>query len=175
MVAFSSAFPGKILPINLGPGQTMLAQKGAFMTAEKTVQFGIAFNRKLGAGLFGGEGFILQQFTGPGTLFASFDGELVEYTLGPNERLRVDTGHVGMFENTVRYDIEMVKGFKNILFGGEGLFFATLTGPGRVWLQTMPMQKLAGAIMQYMPRAESPSGSAGGGVSLGGVIDSLTR
>jgi uncharacterized protein (AIM24 family) len=86
MVAFSSAFPGKILPINLGPGQTMLAQKGAFMTAEKTVQFGIAFNRKLGAGLFGGEGFILQQFTGPGTLFASFDGELVEYTLGPNER-----------------------------------------------------------------------------------------
>ena len=170
LAAFSSDFPGKIIPINLGGGQTMIAQKGAFLTAEKSVQLSIAFNRKLGAGLFGGEGFVLQQFTGPGTFFAAFDGEIVEYTLAAGEKMKVDTGHVAMFESGVQYNIEMVKGFKNILFGGEGLFFATLTGPGRIWLQTMPMVKLAGAIAAYLPKSEAPNRSA-----VGGILDTLTR
>ncbi len=169
LIAFSNEFPGKIIPVNLAQGQSIIAQKESFLVAEKSVNFTISFRRKLGTGLFGGEGFILQKFDGPGTLFAAMDGEVVEYTLAPGERLKVDTGHVGMFEPTVNYDIEMVKGFKNILFGGEGLFFATLTGPGRVWLQTMPMAKLAAAIMPYLPHASS-SGSQGGGlnINLGG-------
>jgi uncharacterized protein (AIM24 family) len=139
----------------------MIAQKGSFLIAEKSVNLSIHFRKQLGAGLFGGEGFVLQKFDGPGTFFACFDGEIVEYTLAQGERLKVDTGHVAMFEPTVHYDIEMVKGFKNLLFGGEGLFFTTLTGPGRVWLQTMPMAKLAGAIRQYMPTSEGKTSSAG--------------
>jgi uncharacterized protein (TIGR00266 family) len=166
MIAFSSEFPGKIIPINLGQGQSLIAQKDTLLVAERTVGFNVTFRRKLGAGLFGGEGFILQKFDGPGTLFAALDGEVVEYTLGPGERLKVDTGHVGMFEPTVSYDVEMVKGFKNVIFGGEGLFFATLTGPGRVWLQTMPMSKLAGALMQFLPRAEG--NNQGLNINLGG-------
>ena len=120
------------------------------------------------AGLFGGEGFILQRFDGPGTFFAALDGEIVEYTLQQGQRLLVDTGHLAMFEPSVTYDIQVVKGIKNILFGGEGLFFVSLTGPGRVWLQTMPMSKLAGAIRQYMPKAEGSSGGSGLNINLGG-------
>ena len=173
MIAFSSDFPGKIVPINLAAGQAMIAQKGSFLVAEKSVNLSIHFRKQLGAGLFGGEGFVLQKFDGPGTFFACFDGEIVEYTLAQGERLKVDTGHVSMFEPTVHYDIEMVKGFKNLLFGGEGLFFTTLTGPGRVWLQTMPMSKLAGAIAQYMPMGESKTSSAGNVV--GDIFNSLTN
>ncbi len=154
LLAFSSEFPGKIVPVNLAQGQSMIAQKESVLVAEKSVNLTIAFQRKLGSGIFGGEGFILQKFDGPGTFFASFDGEIVEYTLNPGEVLKVDTGHVAMFEPTVSYDIEMIKGFANILFGGEGLFFAKLTGPGRVWLQTMPISKLAGALKPFFPQAE---------------------
>ena len=167
LIAFSSEFPGKIIPVNLAQGQSMIAQKDSFLTAEKSVNLTIAFQRKLGSGLFGGEGFVLEKFEGPGTFFATFDGEIVEYTLNAGERLKVDTGHVAMFEPTVRYDIEMVKGFSNILFGGEGLFFAVLTGPGRVWLQTLPMAKLAGAIKQFFPKAEGERES-GINIKLGG-------
>lgn len=169
LIAFSSDFPGKILPINLGQGQTMIAQRQSFLVAEKSVGLSIQFNRKLGSGLFGGEGFVLQKFEGPGTFFAAFDGEIVEYTLEAGQTFKVDTGHVAMMEPTVGFDIEMVKGFKNILFGGEGLFLAKLTGPGRVWLQTMPMSKLAGAIMQYLPKAEG-SGGSGLNVNLGNLL-----
>lgn len=157
LIAFSSEVPGKIIPVNLAQGQSLITQKDSFLTAEKSVNMTISFRRKLGTGLFGGEGFVLQKFDGPGTLFAALDGEVVEYTLTAGERLKVDTGHIAMFEPTVSYDIEMVKGFKNILFGGEGLFFATLTGPGRIWLQTMPLSKLAGAIMAYLPKTNSSS------------------
>ena len=166
LIAFSSEFPGKIIPVNLAQGQSLIAQKDTLLVAEKSVNMTVSFRRKLGTGLFGGEGFILQKFDGPGTLFAALDGEVVEYTLNPGERLKVDTGHVAMFEPTVSYDIEMVKGFKNILFGGEGLFFATLSGPGRIWLQTMPMAKLAGALMKFMPRAEG--NNQGLNINLGG-------
>lgn len=163
MITFSADFPGKIIPVHLGQGQSMIAQKDTLLVAEKSVNMSIALQRRLGAGLFGGEGFILQRFDGPGTFFASMDGEIVEYTLTPGQRLLVDTGHVAMFEPTVAYDIQVVKGIKNIFFGGEGLFFVSLTGPGRIWLQTMPMSKLAGAIRQYLPKAE---GSQERGINL---------
>ena len=155
MVAFASDFPGKIVPLDLAEGQQMIAQKQAFLCAEKTVGLDIQFRRKLGAGLFGGEGFVLQKLTGPGVAFVCLDGEVVEYTLVPNEVLKVDTGHVALYEPSVAFDIETVKGFSNILFGGEGLFLATLRGPGRVWLQTMPTINLAKAIIPYLPTPRS--------------------
>lgn len=154
-VAFASDFPGKIVPINLGRGQQMICQKTAFLCAEKTVELDIHFRKRLGAGLFGGEGFILQKLTGPGVAFVCLDGEIMEYTLGSNQVLKVDTGHIAMYEPTVAFDVEMLKGFSNIFFGGEGLFLATLKGPGRVWLQTMPTSNLAKAIMPYMPGKSS--------------------
>ena len=168
IVAFASEFPGKIVPLHLGPGQQVIAQKDAFMCAEKSVQIEMHFRRKLGAGFFGGEGFVLQRLTGPGVAFVELDGEIVEYTLEPDQVLKVDTGHVAMFEPTVQFDIEMVRGFKNILFGGEGLFLATLRGPGRVWLQTMPAMNLAKKLAQYLPR--STGSSSGSGIDLGTLL-----
>ena len=155
LIAFASDFPGKIVPIHLGPGQQMICQKTAFMCAEKTVTLDIHFRKRLGAGLFGGEGFILQKLTGPGVAFVALDGEIVEYTLGQNQLLKVDTGHVAMYEPTVNFDVEMVKGFTNLFFGGEGLFLANLTGPGRIWLQTMPTSNLARAIIPHLPKSSS--------------------
>jgi len=155
MVAFASDFPGKIVPINLDRGQQMICQKTAFLCAEKTVELDIHFRKRLGAGFFGGEGFILQKLTGPGVAFVCLDGEIMEYTLEANQVLKVDTGHIAMYEPTVSFDVEMVKGFSNIFFGGEGLFLATLVGPGRVWLQTMPTSNLAKAIRPYMPSKSS--------------------
>jgi len=170
IVSFAADFPGKIVPVSLSEGQQIIAQKDAFLCAEKTVQTDIFFNRKLGAGFFGGEGFIMQRFTGPGVVFTSLDGEIVEYTLEANQILKVDTGHVAMFEPTVAFDIEMMRGFRNILFGGEGLFLATLRGPGRIWLQTMPTMNLARAIAKYIPSGGSGGGNSGGGfnINLGG-------
>jgi uncharacterized protein (TIGR00266 family) len=162
MIAFSAEFPGKIIPLNLAQGQSIIAQRDSFLVAEKSVNMAVQFQRRFGA-FFGGEGLLMQRFDGPGTVFVALDGEVVEYTLGPGERLKVDTGHVALFEPSVEFSVELVKGFKNILFGGEGLLFATLTGPGRVWLQSMPMSKLAGAIAQYLPSAEgSKQGLLGG-------------
>ncbi|MCB0046441.1 MAG: TIGR00266 family protein [Caldilineaceae bacterium] len=161
-VAFAAEFPGKIVDVELPEGRSVIVQKDAFMCAEKSVDLDIHFRRSLGTGLFGGEGFILQRLTGPGRVFVNFDGEIVQKTLGPGERLRVDTGHVAMFEPTVNFNVEMMRGFKNILLGGEGLFLATLTGPGRVWLQTMPMAKLALRIAQYIPRPGGSDGPSGG-------------
>jgi uncharacterized protein (TIGR00266 family) len=157
LVSFASDFPGKIVPVHLGAGQEVIVQKESFLCAEKSVTFDMFFQRKLGAGFFGGEGFIMQRLKGPGVAFVAFDGEIVEYTLQPNQVLKVDTGHVAMFEPTVSMDIEMMKGFKNILFGGEGLFLTTLRGPGKIWLQTMPMMTLAKALVPYMPQATSSS------------------
>lgn len=168
LATFSSEFPGKIIPLHLAQGQSIIAQKDALLVAEKTVTMSIALQRRLGAGLFGGEGFILQRFDGPGTLFAALDGEIVEYTLQTGQRLLVDTGHLAMFEPSVSYDIQVVKGIRNLLFGGEGLFFVSLTGPGRVWLQTMPMSKLAGALAQFMPRSEGSKQGPGLNINLGG-------
>lgn len=162
LVAFASEFPGKIIPLHLAAGQSMIMQRDAFMCAEKTVTLDIHFRRNLGSGFFGGEGFVMQRATGPGVAFAELDGEIVEYTLEPGQVLKVDTGHVAMFEPTVQFDVEMVRGFRNILFGGEGLFLATLRGPGRIWLQTMPAMNLAKKIANYLPKTNSGGGSQGG-------------
>lgn len=150
IVAFASEFPGKIVPIDLAEGQSVIAQKDAFMCAEKSVDVALHFRKKLGAGFFGGEGFIMQKITGPGLAFMEFDGEIVEYTLEAGQTLMVDTGYVAMYEPTVDFDIEMVRGLKNIFFGGEGLFLARLRGPGRVWLQTMPLYNLARKIAAHI-------------------------
>jgi uncharacterized protein (TIGR00266 family) len=170
VIGFSAEFPGKIVPLNLGTGQQLICQKDAFMVAERTVDLDIHFRRRLGAGFFGGEGFIMQRITGPGLAFVELDGEIVEYTLDAGQMLKVDTGHVAMYEPTVNFDVEMVRGFKNILFGGEGLFLATLRGPGRVWLQTMPAMNLAKKLAQYMPATSSSSSSGGGGINLGNLL-----
>ncbi len=155
MAAFAADFPGKILPADLDAGQSLLIQKHAFMCAEKTVTLDVAFNKRLGTGLFGGEGFVMQRITGPGIAFLEFDGEIVEYNLQPQQVLRVEPGHVAMFEPTVGFDVEMVQGLGNILLSGTGLFFATLTGPGRVWLQTMPIANLAKRLIPFLPQPSS--------------------
>lgn len=155
LIVFTAEAPGKILDMNLAPNQTVICQKDAFMCAENSVKLEMHFRKKLGAGLFGGEGFVLQKVTGPGIAFMEIPGEVVEYDLKPNQVLKVDPGHIAMFEPTVNYDISMVKGLKNMLFSGEGLFLATLTGPGKVWLQTMPIINLAKKISQYIPTKSS--------------------
>lgn len=150
-IAFGSSFPGKIVPIHLEQGQSMIVQKRSFLAAESTVTVEAFFRKKLGAGFFGGEGFILQRISGPGVCFLEFDGDIVEKNLQPGEVLQVDQGYIGMYDPSVQFDIVTVKGVKNILFSGEGLFLGKLTGPGRVFLQTMPMSTLANEIIAMMP------------------------
>jgi uncharacterized protein (TIGR00266 family) len=154
-VAFTTDFPGKILPIELEAGQSVIMHRHAFLCAEKTVALDVFFTRKLGAGLFGGEGFILQKLTGPGTTFAELDGDGIEYNLLPNQVMKVEPGHVAMFESTVTFDIEMIKGMTNILLGGAGLFLATLKGPGRIWLHSMTESKIVARLAEYMPKPSS--------------------
>ena len=151
MIAFGSSFPGKIIPLNIGPGREMVLQKNAFLASESSVELSIHFSRKLGAGFFGGEGFIMQRLSGRGVAFAEIDGELVEYTLAPGQQIVVDTGNVAGFEPTVSMDIQQVPGLKNKFLGGEGLFNTLLTGPGKVWLQTMPISNVAMAIRPFIP------------------------
>lgn len=150
MIAFGSSFPGRILPLEVGPGREYILQKSAFLASEAGVELSIHFNKKAGAGFFGGEGFIMQKLSGHGTVFAEVDGELVEYTLGPGERMIVDTGNVMGFESGVSIDIQQVKGLKNKLLGGEGFFNTVLTGPGRIWLQTMPISSVAASMQPFI-------------------------
>ncbi len=150
-ITFASCFPGNILPLELKHNESIIAQKHAFLAAEDGVELEMYFRKKLGVGFFGGEGFILQKIKGPGMAFLEIDGSIVEKTLAPNEVLKVDQGYIAAFEPTVRFDIETIKGLGNILFSGEGLFVGTLTGPGKVWLQTMPYSKLATQILSMVP------------------------
>lgn len=145
-VTFSSSFPGKILEFDLAQGETIIAQKKAFLCAESTVDISMHFRKKLGAGFFGGEGFIMQKITGPGKVFLEIDGELVKKELQAGEKLKVDNGYVAAMTQGVDLDIETVPGLKNIVFGGEGIFLTTVKGPGTVWLQSMPMSKLASML-----------------------------
>lgn len=151
MIAFGSSFPGRILPIEIAPGREMILQKSAFLASEAGVQLSVHFNKKFSAGLFGGEGFIMQRLSGSGIAFAEIDGELVEYDLAPGQQMIVDTGNVAGFESTVSIDIQQVAGLKNKLLGGEGLFNTVLTGPGKIWLQTMPISGVAASIRPYIP------------------------
>ena len=151
MIAFGSSFPGRIVALTIAPGQEMIVQKSAFLAAQPGVELSIHFNRKLGVGLFGGEGFIMQRLSGRGVAFVEIDGELVEYELKAGEQLVVDTGNVAGFTEGVQMEIQQVPGMKNKLLGGEGLFNTLLTGPGRVWLQTMPISGVAASIRPYIP------------------------
>ena len=151
MIAFGSSFPGKIISLNIAPGREMILQKNSFLACEAGVDLSIHFSKKLGAGFFGGEGFIMQRLSGSGVAFAEIDGELVEYDLAPGQQIVVDTGNVAGFEPTVMMDIRQVPGLKNKFLGGEGLFNTLLTGPGKVWLQTMPISNVAMAIRPFIP------------------------
>lgn len=154
IIAFGSSFPGKILPIEISNGHEFILQKKAFLASEIGVELSTHFNKKLGAGLFGGEGFIMQKVSGNGFVFAEVDGELIEYSLGAGEQMIVDTGYVLGFEGSVKLDIQQIKGFKNIALGGEGLFNTVLTGPGKIWLQTMPISAVAGAVAPFIPTGD---------------------
>ena len=151
MITFGSSFPGKIVAIDIQPGRNFIVQKSAFLAAEAGVELSIHFNKKAGAGFFGGEGFIMQKISGQGTAFVEIDGDLVEYELAVGQKIIVDTGNVAGFDSTVSIDIQTVKGVKNMVFGGEGIFNTVLTGPGRVWLQTMPIVNVANSIRPYIP------------------------
>ena len=155
LVVFAPEAPGKIIPVKLGPNQSMICQRDAFMCAESSIDLSMHFRKRLGTGLFGGEGFILQKITGPGYAFLEIPGEVREYSLAAGESMRIDPGHIALFEPTVNYDITMVKGFTNVLFGGEGLFLATVSGPGRIWLQSLPLSNLAAKLAKYLPTKTS--------------------
>jgi uncharacterized protein (TIGR00266 family) len=164
-VAFAAPYPGKIVPVDLSKHKGFLCQKDAFLCADQDVEVEVAFSKKLGAGLFGGEGFILQRLTGQGWAFVHAGGTIMERELKAGETLRVDTGCVAAFSATVDYDINFVGGFKNALFGGEGVFLAKLTGPGTVYLQSLPFARLADRIIagQFANRGES-RGVGGSGI-----------
>ncbi len=150
MLACSSSFPGEILAFPINPSLTIIAQKSAFLASESGVEMSVHLQKKGGAGLFGGEGFILQKFTGNGMVFLEIDGAVQEYTLAPGQSLIVDTGNLAAMDASVSVDIQTVKGIGNALFGGEGLFNTVVTGPGRVWLQTLPRNVVAGAVAPYI-------------------------
>ena len=171
-VAFAPRFPGTIIAKKLAVGESLICRKQTFLCAEKSVQLELAWQRTLGAGFFGGEGFILQKLTGPGTVWLDLSGEVVEKELAPGEKLFVHAGHVGIQTPSVQFDIQMVRGIKNIVFGGEGLFLATLTGPGHIWLQSMPIINLAEEIGRYLPTNNTENTGVGGAV--GGVLGGTT-
>jgi uncharacterized protein (TIGR00266 family) len=172
-VSFAAPYTGKIIPLDLQQlGGTIIAQKDAFLCAAKGVSIGIAFQRRLGTGIFGGEGFIMEKLDGDGLAFVHAGGYIIEKELQPGEILKVDTGCVVAFQPSVDFDIELVRGIRNWMFGGEGLFFALMRGPGKVWLQSLPISRLAGRIIQYGhfgSRREEGGGSILGG--LGNLLD----
>lgn len=171
-ISFASPYPGKIIPIDLNEfGGKFICQKDAFLCAAKGVSIGIEFSKKLGRGLFGGEGFIMQKMEGDGLGFIHAGGTMAKKVLQPGEILKVDTGCIVGFTQTVNYDIEFVGGIKNTVFGGEGLFFATLQGPGTVYIQSLPFSRLAGRVLSMAPK--TGNGSRGEGSILGGIGDML--
>ena len=153
MIAFASSFPGSIRAFHITPGHSMIVQKSAFLASETGVELSVHFQKKLGAGLFGGEGFILQRLSGQGTVFVEIDGSAMEYTLGAGQSIVVDTGYLAAMEDSCTMEIVTVPGVKNVLFGGEGLFNTVVTGPGKVILQTMPISAVAGTLRPFFPSA----------------------
>lgn len=151
MIAFASSFPGSIRAVEITPQRPVVVQKSGFLASESGVELSVFFQKKLGTGFFGGEGFIMQKLSGSGTAFLEIDGSAVEYDLAPGQRLVVDTGNLAMMDATCSIDIQSVKGVKNVLFGGEGLFLTVVTGPGKVILQTMPISGVAAALIPFLP------------------------
>jgi uncharacterized protein (TIGR00266 family) len=173
-VAFAAPYAGKILPMDLSMlGGTLICQKDSYLCAAKGVSIGIAFQKKIGVGLFGGEGFIMQKLEGDGLVFCHAGGTVHTYDLAPGETYRVDTGCLVALQPSVNYDVQMVGGIKTAMFGGEGLFFATLTGPGKVWLQSLPLSRLADRIYHAIPgigKGGKEEGSILSGIGLGGIL-----
>ena len=151
MIAFASSFPGSIMDYQIAPGRELIVQKSGFLAAEAGVELSVFFQKKLGSGFFGGEGFIMQRLSGYGTAFLEFDGHVIEYGLQPGQQIVVDTGYLAAMENTCTMEIKSVPGLKNMVFGGEGIFNTVITGPGRVWLQTMPLSGVAEQIHKCLP------------------------
>ena len=151
MIAFASSFPGKIVAYDIGPGRELVVQKSGFLASEAGVDLSVFFQKKFGAGLFGGEGFIMQRLTGQGTAFLEFDGHIVEYDLEPGQQIVVDTGYLAAMESTCGIDVRSVPGVKNMVFGGEGIFNTVISGPGHIWLHTMPISNVAGEIVRFIP------------------------
>jgi uncharacterized protein (TIGR00266 family) len=175
-LAFATKLPGHIVPVEVGAGHEYLIHRHGFLCATPQIQISVGFQQSLGAGIFGGDGFLLQHLSGEGTAWLELSGELVIKDLQPGETLRVHPGHVGAFQSSVSFQITTVPGIKNAIFGGDGIFLAALTGPGKVWLQTLPISKLAHALMEYMPRPSTErveSGAVGGVV--GGIVGSILR
>jgi len=168
LLAFATKVPGHILQVDVEPGREYMVHRHGFLCATPGVELGIGFQQSLGAGVFGGEGFRLQKVTGSCTAWIELSGEVITYDLKPGETLRVHPGHVGMFESTVNFEITRIKGMKNMIFGGDGIFLAALTGPGRIWLQSMPLANLAHALSHYMAAGEVKAAGAAG--VLGAVL-----
>ena len=174
-VAFATKVPGHIVPVELTPGAEYMVHRHGFLCATPQVSIGIGFQQSLGAGIFGGDGFVLQRVGGQGTAWLELSGELIQKNLAPGELLRVHPGHVGAFQASVGFQITMVPGIKNMIFGGDGIFLAELMGPGSVWLQTLPISRLAHQISEYLPHTEGRqmAGPAVGGALLGGIMGSI--
>jgi len=176
-IAFATKVPGHILPIEVGAGQEFMIHRHGFLCATDQVQIGVGFQQSLGAGVFGGDGFVLQKINGYGTAWIELSGEVIVKDLQPGETLRVHPGHVGAFSGSVSFQIQLVPGIKNIIFGGDGLFLASLTGPGRVWLQTLPISRLAHQILEYAPgerRTQNVQSGVVGGI-VGSLLDGMNR
>jgi uncharacterized protein (AIM24 family) len=169
-IAFATRVPGHILPIQIVPGYDHMVHRHGFLCATPQVQIGVGFQQSLGAGIFGGDGFLLQKVSGRGTAWLELSGEVILKELRPGETLRVHPGHVGAFEYSVNFQITRIPGIKNMIFGGDGIFLAALTGPGKIWLQTLPISKLAHKLMEYMPT--SARETTEGGV-VGGIVGSI--
>lgn len=175
MVAFAAKVPGAILPLDLAHGRSYMVHRHGFLCGTDGVSLSVGFQRSLGAGLFGGDGFILQKVTGPGSAWVELGGEIVTYDLPPGGVLKVHPGHVGMFEDSVSFDVTLMRGIRNALFGGDGLFLAQLTGPGRVWLQTLTMPNLAHALSPYFSgeRSSDSTGTAAAAAVGAGVASAV--
>ena len=154
MIAFASALPGEIMPIQVTPDKPIVAQKSAFLASERGVSFELFFQKRLAGGFFGGEGFLMQKFSGNGMLFLEIDGSMVAYDLAPGQSMMVDTGNLAAMESTCTLDVQTVKGVGNVLLGGEGLFNTKVTGPGRIWLQTLPLSNMASALAKVIPSSK---------------------
>jgi uncharacterized protein (TIGR00266 family) len=171
-LAFATKLPGHIVPVEVGPGHEFMIHRHGFLCGTPQIQLSVGFQQSLGAGVFGGSGFLLQHVSGQGTAWLELSGELVIKDLQPGETLRVHPGHVGAFQSSVSFQITTVPGIKNMIFGGDGIFLAALTGPGRVWLQTLPISKLAHALSEYMPRQSADRVESG---VVGGIVGSILR
>lgn len=169
-IAFATKVPGHIVPVEVGAGNEYLIHRHGFLCATPQVELGVGFQQSLGAGIFGGDGFLLQKVSGYGVAWLELSGELIVKDLQPGETIRVHPGHVGAFHASVSFQITRVPGIKNMIFGGDGIFLAALTGPGRVWLQTLPIAKLAHKLMEYMPTERRESNQDNG---LGGIVGSI--